>query len=174
MVDRGIFPFKEKSPWQTRESNPGLHDQWSETLTIRPRGWSYRRHVHRQKNMFLFLHNLLQSSFMSHKAVSLGCIQLFTSICEVPSSNLHSSVRTEAFLQNPDTLPQSQQDRWQPDLSNQSFSNHPIEQDNHSGADDDSGILVCYAVSTGRRQWLHPQGQAVQEQQLLFCKNLQP
>jgi hypothetical protein len=22
----GIFPFKEKSPWQSRESNPGHHD----------------------------------------------------------------------------------------------------------------------------------------------------
>jgi hypothetical protein len=22
----GIFPFKEKSPWQNRESNPGSHD----------------------------------------------------------------------------------------------------------------------------------------------------
>jgi hypothetical protein len=27
MVARGIFPFKEKSPWQNRESNPGPHDQ---------------------------------------------------------------------------------------------------------------------------------------------------
>jgi hypothetical protein len=24
---KGIFPFKEKSPWQNRESNPGPHDQ---------------------------------------------------------------------------------------------------------------------------------------------------
>jgi hypothetical protein len=23
MVAKGIFPFKEKSPWQNRESNPG-------------------------------------------------------------------------------------------------------------------------------------------------------
>jgi hypothetical protein len=28
------------SPWQNRESNPGPHDRWSETLTTRPRGWS--------------------------------------------------------------------------------------------------------------------------------------
>jgi hypothetical protein len=27
MVAKGIFPFKEKSPWQNRESNPGPHDQ---------------------------------------------------------------------------------------------------------------------------------------------------
>jgi hypothetical protein len=27
MVARGIFPFKEKSPWQNRESNPEPHDQ---------------------------------------------------------------------------------------------------------------------------------------------------
>jgi hypothetical protein len=27
MVAMGIFPFKEKSPWQNRESNPGPHDQ---------------------------------------------------------------------------------------------------------------------------------------------------
>jgi hypothetical protein len=26
-VARGIFPFKEKSPWQNRESNPGPHDK---------------------------------------------------------------------------------------------------------------------------------------------------
>jgi hypothetical protein len=24
MVTMGIFPFKEKAPWQNRESNPGL------------------------------------------------------------------------------------------------------------------------------------------------------
>jgi hypothetical protein len=27
MVAMGIFPFKEKSSWQNRESNPGPHDQ---------------------------------------------------------------------------------------------------------------------------------------------------
>jgi hypothetical protein len=27
MVTMGIFPFKEKSTWQNRESNPGPHDQ---------------------------------------------------------------------------------------------------------------------------------------------------
>jgi hypothetical protein len=27
IVTMGIFPFKEKSPWQNRESNPGPHDQ---------------------------------------------------------------------------------------------------------------------------------------------------
>jgi hypothetical protein len=27
MVAKGIFSFKEKSPWQNRESNPGRHDQ---------------------------------------------------------------------------------------------------------------------------------------------------
>jgi hypothetical protein len=27
MVAMGIFPFKEKSPWQKRESNPGPHNQ---------------------------------------------------------------------------------------------------------------------------------------------------
>jgi hypothetical protein len=27
MVTMEIFPFKEKSPWQNRESNPGPHDQ---------------------------------------------------------------------------------------------------------------------------------------------------
>jgi hypothetical protein len=27
MVARGILSFKEKSPWQNRESNPGPHDQ---------------------------------------------------------------------------------------------------------------------------------------------------
>jgi hypothetical protein len=27
MVAMGIFPFKENSPWQNRESNPGLRDQ---------------------------------------------------------------------------------------------------------------------------------------------------
>jgi hypothetical protein len=43
MVAMRIFPFKEKSPWQNLESNPGPHDQWSETLTTRPRaGWSLR------------------------------------------------------------------------------------------------------------------------------------
>jgi hypothetical protein len=26
MVIMGIFPFKEKSPWQNQESNPGPHD----------------------------------------------------------------------------------------------------------------------------------------------------
>jgi hypothetical protein len=26
VVTMGIFPFKEKSPWQNRESNPGPHD----------------------------------------------------------------------------------------------------------------------------------------------------
>jgi hypothetical protein len=40
MVAMGIFPFKEKSPWQNLESNPGPQDQQSETLTTRPRGWS--------------------------------------------------------------------------------------------------------------------------------------
>jgi hypothetical protein len=42
MVAKGIFPFKEKSPWQNRESNPGPHDQYSETLTTRPLGWSHK------------------------------------------------------------------------------------------------------------------------------------
>jgi hypothetical protein len=41
MVAKGVFPFKEKSPWQNRESNPGPHDQQSETPTTRPRGWSF-------------------------------------------------------------------------------------------------------------------------------------
>jgi hypothetical protein len=27
MVAMGIFPFKEKFPWQNRESNPGPDDQ---------------------------------------------------------------------------------------------------------------------------------------------------
>jgi hypothetical protein len=40
MVTMGIFPFKEKSPWQNRESNPEPHDQQSETPTTRPWGWS--------------------------------------------------------------------------------------------------------------------------------------
>jgi hypothetical protein len=40
MVTMRIFPFKEKSPWQFRESNPAPHNQLSETLTNRPRGWS--------------------------------------------------------------------------------------------------------------------------------------
>jgi hypothetical protein len=40
MVAMGIVPFKDKSPWQNRESNPGPHNQWSETLTTRQRGWS--------------------------------------------------------------------------------------------------------------------------------------
>jgi hypothetical protein len=40
MVAKGIIPIEGKSPWQNRESNPGPHDQ-SETLTTRPRGWSY-------------------------------------------------------------------------------------------------------------------------------------
>jgi hypothetical protein len=31
-----IFPFKEKSSWQNGESNPGPHDQWSETLVLSP------------------------------------------------------------------------------------------------------------------------------------------
>jgi hypothetical protein len=26
MVTMGIFPFKEKTPWLSRESNPGPHD----------------------------------------------------------------------------------------------------------------------------------------------------
>jgi hypothetical protein len=26
-LPKGIFPFKEKSPWQNWESNPGPHDQ---------------------------------------------------------------------------------------------------------------------------------------------------
>jgi hypothetical protein len=45
MVTKGIFPLKEKSPWQNRESNPVPHDQYSETLTTRPRGWSNKTHV---------------------------------------------------------------------------------------------------------------------------------
>jgi hypothetical protein len=40
MVTMGIFPFKEKSPWQNWESNPGPYDHEAETLTPRPRGWS--------------------------------------------------------------------------------------------------------------------------------------
>ena len=40
MVTTGICPCKEKFPWQNRESNPGPHDQQSETLTTRPQGWS--------------------------------------------------------------------------------------------------------------------------------------
>jgi hypothetical protein len=40
MVTMGTFPFKEKFPWQNWESNPGPQDQYSETLTTRPRGWS--------------------------------------------------------------------------------------------------------------------------------------
>jgi hypothetical protein len=40
MVAMGIFPFKEKYPWQNRESNLGPHYQLSETLATRPRGWS--------------------------------------------------------------------------------------------------------------------------------------
>jgi hypothetical protein len=40
MVAKGIIPFKEKSPWQNRDSTPGPHDQQSETLTTRLRGWS--------------------------------------------------------------------------------------------------------------------------------------
>ena len=39
MVTTGIFPCKEKFPWQNRESNPGPRDQQSETLTTRPQGW---------------------------------------------------------------------------------------------------------------------------------------
>jgi hypothetical protein len=42
MVAKGTFPFKEKSPWQNRETNPGPHDQYSEILTTRPRGWSQK------------------------------------------------------------------------------------------------------------------------------------
>jgi hypothetical protein len=38
----GIFPYKEKSPRQNRESNLGPQVQYSETLTTRPRGWSYK------------------------------------------------------------------------------------------------------------------------------------
>jgi hypothetical protein len=45
MVTMGIFPFKEKFPWQNRESNLGPHNQQSETLTTRPRGWSDKREV---------------------------------------------------------------------------------------------------------------------------------
>jgi hypothetical protein len=41
MVNMGTFPFKEKSGWQNRESNPGPHEEYSETLTTRPRDWSY-------------------------------------------------------------------------------------------------------------------------------------
>ena len=40
LTTMGIFPCREKFPWQNRESNPGPHDQQSETLTTRPRGWS--------------------------------------------------------------------------------------------------------------------------------------
>jgi hypothetical protein len=40
MVTMGIFPFKEKSPWQNWQLNPGSHDQKSETMTTRPSGWS--------------------------------------------------------------------------------------------------------------------------------------
>jgi hypothetical protein len=29
MVAKGIFPFKEKSLWQNRESNPAPHDQFN-------------------------------------------------------------------------------------------------------------------------------------------------
>jgi putative component of membrane protein insertase Oxa1/YidC/SpoIIIJ protein YidD len=34
----GIFPFKEKSPWYKRKSNPRRHHQQSETLNTRLRG----------------------------------------------------------------------------------------------------------------------------------------
>jgi hypothetical protein len=54
MVTMGIFPFKEKSPWQNRESNPEPHDQQSETLTTRPRGWSQPLHV--SKHYLLTMH----------------------------------------------------------------------------------------------------------------------
>jgi hypothetical protein len=40
MVTMEVFPFKEKSSWQNWKSNPGPHDQYSETLTTRPRGCS--------------------------------------------------------------------------------------------------------------------------------------
>jgi hypothetical protein len=43
MATMGIFPFKKKPSRQNRESNPGPHDQYSETLTTRPRGWSYQQ-----------------------------------------------------------------------------------------------------------------------------------
>jgi hypothetical protein len=49
-----VLPFKEKSPWQNRESNPGPHDQLSETLTTRPRGWSVARIIKKTKCRFGF------------------------------------------------------------------------------------------------------------------------
>jgi hypothetical protein len=40
MVTIGIFPFKEKFPWQNRESNPGPHDQTTRLVTLQCCSWN--------------------------------------------------------------------------------------------------------------------------------------